>query len=181
MLRDRLKQTLRHIGIPAQDHAVLELLPLIYVAWADGKMENVQRDRIHAFAVKHFDLGPQGFRVLESWLRSPPSREYIAEGLHGLYRLACAPDDGEVELTDLPELLAYAEGIARTVAHALDRPEAVTERQEQALEEIARELHIDHGMSWAKLLRELSSEQANQQAGQAQFTSTPLPVPVSQA
>ena len=32
------------------------------------------------------------------------------------------------------------------------------ESEEAALEEIARALHIEHGESWAKLLRELSAE-----------------------
>ena len=41
------------------------------------------------------------------------------------------------------------------VAKALDHPESVSTRADNALEEIARELHIDHGESWAKLLKAL--------------------------
>jgi len=60
-----------------------------------------------------------------------------------------------VNFSELPALLSYAEGIARSTAKALDQPTAVSANQDVALEEIARELHIDHGESWAKLLVEL--------------------------
>lgn len=155
MQRDLLKKKLHHLGIPPEDYRVLKLLPLIYVAWADGKMERVRKDRIHAFAAKHYDISPRGSAVLDQWLTSPPTHEYISEGLHDLYLLALAGDDMEVDFSELPALLSYAEGVARTTAAALDRPESVTAAADVALEEIARELHIEHGQSWAKLLRSL--------------------------
>jgi len=49
----------------------------------------------------------------------------------------------------------YAERIARSTADALDQPTSVTAEEEDALVEIARELHIDRGESWSELLREL--------------------------
>ncbi len=156
MQRDRLKQAIKHIGIPPEDYAVIKLLPLIYVAWVDGKMEKVKKDRIHDFAVKQYDLSPKGFAILNHWLETPPTHEYIAEGLHDIYLLASAADDMEVDFSELPALLSYAEGIARTTAEALDRPEAVTNAADTALEEIAKELHIEHGKSWGKLLKELA-------------------------
>jgi hypothetical protein len=56
---------------------------------------------------------------------------------------------------ELPSLLSYAEGIARSTANAMDQPEAVSPGEDRALQEIARELHVDHGKSWARLLKEL--------------------------
>jgi hypothetical protein len=60
--------------------------------------------------------------------------------------------DLEVDFSELPALLSYAEGIARSTARALDQPEAVSPNAERALDESARELHIDHGESWGRLL-----------------------------
>ncbi len=37
----------------------------------------------------------------------------------------------------------------------MDQPEAVSLDEDSALEDIARELGIDHGESWAKLLEKL--------------------------
>ncbi len=156
MQRDKLKRSLERLGIPLADYRVLKLLPLIYVAWADGKMEGVKRDRIHHFASRQYDLSAAGVAVLDRWLTERPSHAYVTEGLHDIFFLAKAEDDMEVDFSELPALLAYAESIARSTAVGLDRPEAVSPDADKALEEIARELGIDHGESWGKLLGELS-------------------------
>jgi len=153
---DRLARSFARLGIPARDYEVLKLLPLIYVAWADGKMESVKKERIQYYAAGQYNLSPAGVAVLDLWLSKRPTHEYIAEGLHDIYALALADDDLEVNFSELPALLSYAEAIARSTAAALDQPAAISSRADLALEEIARELHIDHGESWAKLLHELS-------------------------
>lgn len=149
-------RSFERLGIPARDYRVLKLLPLIYVAWADGKMEHVKRERIEYYAAGEYDLSPAGAAVLTGWLTKRPTHAYIAEGLHDIYSLALADDDTEVNFSELPALLSYAEAIARSTARALDQPAAVSADADRVLEEIARELHIDHGESWAKLLDELS-------------------------
>jgi len=157
MQRDTMRSSLEHLGISPRDHRVLKLLPLIYVAWADGKMELVKKDRILNYAAQEYDLSPAGAAVLNRWLSERPTHEYIAEGLHDIYRLARGGDDTEVDFSELPSILAYSEAIARSTAEALDEPAAVSTGADRALEEIARELHVDHGESWAKLLTELGS------------------------
>jgi hypothetical protein len=92
---------------------------------------------------------------LNRWLTERPTHEYVVEALRDIYFLAQAKDDGEIDLSELPSLLAYAEGVARSTAKALDQPSTVLPSEDRALEEIARELHVDHGESWAKLLKEL--------------------------
>ena len=65
MQRDKMKKSLERLGVPVDDYRVLKLLPLIYVAWADGKMERVKRDRIHYFASREYELSAAGVAVLE--------------------------------------------------------------------------------------------------------------------
>jgi hypothetical protein len=155
MEHDRMKRSLGHLGIPVADYRVLKLLPLIYVAWADGKMDLVKRERIHAFAAQEYDLSAAGVAVLERWLTRRPAPEYISEGLHDIFLLATAEDDMEVDFSELPGLLAYAERIADNTGTALNREREASACTERALEDVAHELHIDHGESWATLLNEL--------------------------
>ena len=155
MLRDKLRRSLAHLEISPADYRVLKLLPMIYVAWADGRMEQVERDRIHSFAATAYDLSPAAAALLQRWLTKCPSHEYIVEGLSDIYASALAQDDADVDLSELPGLLSYAEAIARSTANALDQPSAVTEAEENALAEIARLLHVDHGLSWARVLEGL--------------------------
>lgn len=155
---DRMSDSLRRLQIQPSDYRVLKLLPLIYVAWADGKMEDVKKERIHSHAAREYDLSAEGMAVLDRWLSERPTHQYIAEGLHDIFFLASAPDDMEVDFSELPALLSYAEGIARSTGAALDQPGAVSPKADLALEEIARDLHIDHGESWGRLLKELKAK-----------------------
>lgn len=150
-----VKRDLLSLGIDPEDYRVLKLLPLVYVAWADGRMENVERERIVHLARTHFKIGESGTRVLERWLSRPPSREYIERGLMDLLALAWQPDVLEIELSDFQELLSHAELIARSTAQALDAPWAVGAAEERALADIAQRLGVNNGVSWASLLREL--------------------------
>ena len=155
MLRDRLRSSLKHLGINNSNYRVLKLLPLVYVAWADGRIEAEQERRLLGLAHNHFQIGEQGEALLRQWIRERPSKEYVREGLRDILLLAQAPDDWNFEVEELPGLLAYAEAIARTTAEAMDAPTAVDPQEEEALRVIARELGVDDGESWAQLISEL--------------------------
>jgi hypothetical protein len=154
-----IKRDLVALGIDPEDYGVLRLLPLVYVAWADGKMEWVERDRILQLAHERFAIGGRAALVLEGWLRTRPSLAYIRHGLRDLLGLALAKGELEIGVEELPTLLAHAETIARSTAAALDSPWAVTPEEEAALAEIAALLCVDNGVSWASVLRELDYEQ----------------------
>ena len=152
-----VKKDLLALGIDPENYRVLKLLPLVYVAWADGRMENVERERIVALARDHFRIGESGAQLLEYWLAAPLPPGYVERGLRDLLTLAFSPEEFEIDVDDLPQLLAYAEAIARTTAAALDAPWAISQDEEAALAQVARLLRVDNGMSWAALLRELDS------------------------
>ena len=155
MQLDRLEKTLKHLGLGQSNYKVLKLLPLVYVAWAEGKLTPERARRLIDLAHERFRIGPDGERVLVGWLTRRPDKKYFEEGLHDLVLLAYAPDEWEFDVEELPGLLAHSEAIARTTATAMDAPTSVTDGEEQALADIARELGVDDGESWARLLREL--------------------------
>jgi hypothetical protein len=158
-----IKRSLLALGIDPGDYQVLKLLPLVFVAWADGTMEPIERDRLIRLARDHHHVGEAGLSVLEDWIRWPPPLAYIRRGMRHLLALALAPDELEIDLEDLRDLLAQAEFIARTTSVAPDSPFAVGPEEERALAEIAHTLHVDNGMSWASLLRELDSSPVHRQ------------------
>jgi hypothetical protein len=152
-----MEKALKHLGIRASNYKVLKLLPLVYVAWASGPITPERKQRLVDLAHNHFAIGEDGERILRGWLSERPSLAYIREGLHDILLLARAADESEFELEELPGLLAHAEAIARTTARAMDAPDSVTAAEEKALANIARELRIDDGESWAALIRELDA------------------------
>jgi len=157
MLRDRMQQTLHRLGLGPSSYKVLKLLPLVYVAWSTGTIAAERVERLVDLAHNHFAIGPDGERVLRSWLTQRPDAKYFREGLHDILLLAHAPDEWAFEVDELAGLLAYSEAIARTTAAAMDAPSSVTPEQERALAEVARELEVNDGESWAALLHELGA------------------------
>jgi hypothetical protein len=155
MQHDQLRTTLKHLRIDPSNYKVLKLLPLVYVAWTSGTMSRERADRLIYLAHYHFAIGAGGEHILRGWLLERPDRAYFMEGLHDVLLLARAPDEWAFDVSELPGLLAFSEAIARTTAEAMDAPSAVTAAEESALVEIARELRVDNGESWAALLREL--------------------------
>jgi hypothetical protein len=163
-----LSKTLEALGITPGNYRALLLLPLVYVAWADRKMEDVEVDRIHQIAKHRLYMRDDAMAIVKGWLTKAPDKEHFLAGLQELFLLA-QTEQGEplVDSEDLQELLLHAEAIARATADALDSPTAVTVEEEEALTDIARILGVDNGRSWRRLLDELDAGPASIHAGRA--------------
>lgn len=153
-----LKESLGALGFTSGNYRVLMLLPLVYVAWADGKMDEAEIERIDEIAKTRFHLGAKGLAILDHWLAKCPTKEYFDEGMQSLLLLAQS-EDGEplVHPEELHDLLVHCESIARASGHALDVPTGVSKDEEAALVEIAWLLGVDNGVSWGRLLNELDA------------------------
>lgn len=66
------------LGITAESLAALGLVPLVWVAWADGEVAAKERDRIVAMA-QAAGIEPQNGRypLLEHWLKRRPAPEMV--------------------------------------------------------------------------------------------------------
>ncbi len=155
-----MRTSLRHLGINDANYKVLKLLPLVYVAWAKGEIEPERQRRILHLGHNHFAIGEQGEKLLRAWMKERPSKAFFMEGLHDVLRLARSGDEWGFDVDELQRLLAHSEAIARTTAEAMDAPTSVTPEEDRALAEVARELRVDDGESWAALLRELDGAAA---------------------
>lgn len=157
MQRDRFASSLRHLGLDDSNYQALELLPLVYVAWASGSITPERQARLLDLARDHFDVGEAGERVLLGWLHERPTPAYFRDGLHELLLVARAPDDWAVDSEQLPSLIAYSEAVARANAGAMDAPSSVSESEQQALRELNELLEVDEGVPWAAVLRGLEA------------------------
>lgn len=161
-----IKSSLEALGITPRNYRVLMLLPLVYVAWADNRMDDVEIAVIDEIAKDRFLLDMKGLEVLDRWLNAPIPREIFDEAMLTLFLMA-QTETGEplVHAEDLHELLLHAEAVARATAKSLDSPTNVSSEEEAALAEIAGMLHIDNGVSWRRLLDELDAGPASVAAG----------------
>jgi hypothetical protein len=147
-----LERLLSGLGLTRSTYRALLLLPLVYVAWADGNVQNVERELILKFAGTRLHLTTETMKVIEGWLEKAPTKEYIESGLQGLLGIALDESMLEVDVSELPDLVVHAEALAAATAETLHDPTSVTPEEEEALAEIAALLQVDSGSSWKSVL-----------------------------
>jgi hypothetical protein len=73
MTDDAVLDKLVELGLNGKTVAALSLVPLISVAWADGAIQDNERDAIlHGAAGKGLEVGTPGHALLSKWLASKP-------------------------------------------------------------------------------------------------------------
>ncbi len=122
------------------------MLLLIQVAWADGEVQAAERTVIESLAVHHFELGDEGQRLLNNWLRYPPTATYLQKGREALMLVAQRDGDGLDEEV-LHDVLKLSKKVAKA-AGGLFGIGAVSSSEGEALKEIAAALKIDAGTSF---------------------------------
>jgi len=85
-----LDDTLRSLGVPPETPRALAMLPLVEVAWADGIVQDEEREAIVRLAAEHYQLGEDGTLLLETWLTHRPSASYLTRGRDTLLALVRA-------------------------------------------------------------------------------------------
>jgi hypothetical protein len=70
-----LLQQLHHLGIDRRNLRALPLLPLVEVAWADGRIQDAERGYIEQKAVEH-KLSEEDRLMLGNWFSHQPSLGY---------------------------------------------------------------------------------------------------------
>ena len=79
MSDDGILDQLAALGLRGNTVAALSLVPLIAVAWADGKIQDNEREAILAGADKKgLSKGSPGHALLESWLASQPDDSLLS-------------------------------------------------------------------------------------------------------
>lgn len=82
--RYKLSDRVRELGFEGDAERVFDLLPLVHVAWADGKVQQGERAMILNLLRVRGVRGGSAFTVLEALLEKRPSREYLDESLEVL-------------------------------------------------------------------------------------------------
>ncbi len=83
-----LAAELRALGFDSERARVLDLLPLIWVAWSDGKIQRNERARIlEILRVRGIAPGSSCWDLIETLLETRPSDAYLEAALDALSRL----------------------------------------------------------------------------------------------
>jgi hypothetical protein len=142
-----LAAALKALGMDEASYRALPLLPLVQVAWADGHMQERERELILRLAEERYALEDEGRRLLKNWLLHPPSREYARRGQKVLAALCARERHEDIS----PEVLSDVIDLAKEVAEAAGGffgLRRVAAPEAEAIEEIATALSIAHHRAW---------------------------------
>ena len=146
MTDEELIAELRTMGIDAESHKVIALLPLVQVAWADGTIQPAERKLIFQIAEENdMFIGDAG-RILDSWLNNHPTEAYVVHGRKLLVELAQRESGrlGEtISLSTLDEVLAFCESVALAAGGLFGILWTIDKRERIAIREIAHALDVD--------------------------------------
>jgi hypothetical protein len=133
---EALLDRLIELGIGPETLAALELVPLVVVAWADGRVQPEEREAIIAFA-KAAGIQPQDGRypLLEHWLKRRPRAEAIEAWKHYVKDLCQRLDCQESERLQ-NELLGRARKVAQATGGFLGFGEKVSPAERSVLDEL---------------------------------------------
>jgi tellurite resistance protein len=114
---------LQKLGFTPETVALLPLVPVVQVAWADGNVATAERDAIRTLArTRGITDGSAAFHQLDAWLADRPAPEVFSGATRLIRAILDAPAaeerrpgvpvDREQKHLSADELVAYCESIA---------------------------------------------------------------------
>jgi tellurite resistance protein len=145
---------LKELRVPREAYRVVSLLPLVYVAWADGKIQKGERELILRIARERGMLDDGGEEALARWLSEPPSRQQLKADLAVLNELARSDRTLQEEFGADEEqlLLAWCQDVADAAGGLLGLKSARTDAERAALKTIASALDMNSATQWRAAL-----------------------------
>src|SRR5687768_3626351 len=107
-----IEATLKELGVDKPAAKVVGPLPLVYVAWADGKIQKAEREQIMHAASELGWLENGGEAVLDRWLTTRPTAEQVQSGVSLLNHFAKDHAHEHLDADDLHLLLLLCKDVA---------------------------------------------------------------------
>jgi tellurite resistance protein len=145
---------LKELRLPREAYRMVSLLPLVYVAWADGKIQSQERALILSIARERGLLAHGGEQALERWLADRPSQQQLKADIAALNELARSDRAWAAEFGADEEqlLLAWCQDVADAAGGLLGLRDARRDAEHEALKIIASALDIRSAKQWRAAL-----------------------------
>ena len=134
-----LLQDLEELGFTPDTIALLPLVPIVQVAWAEGGVSDAERRLIVEFArARNIGAGSEADRQLTEWLERRPSDQVFAKAMRLVRAMLDNPGDMPSQVS-ADELIASSERIAAASGGLLGIGR-ISAGERAALEQIAHAL-----------------------------------------
>ncbi|MCB9685507.1 MAG: hypothetical protein H6738_21100 [Alphaproteobacteria bacterium] len=136
-----LTSSLAALGLDRTNWRAVSLLPLVEVAWADGRVQKAERDLLVEVARRRgFEPGAA---FLERWMRRrPPKATFLAARTLLMHLWARAGQTEAPQPQTLDELLDLCQQVAESAGGLFGLAFTVSRSEREAMEEIASSLRL---------------------------------------
>ena len=149
-------EELEALGLNAENYRALVLLPLIQVAWSDGKIQGPEKELILEVAEEGGLIDGTSRSVVEKWLEDRPTSTAMVRGAHVLVALARLSEDDSsastVTVNTLSDILEFSHQVAEAAGGMFGLAESISRSELHALEQIGRALQVHTGNTWLDIL-----------------------------
>jgi len=165
---------LHSLGIDEENLSAVVLLPLVEVAWADGRIQAQERALIEEKAADLLSLDGEGARLLEDWLRFRPNAKTLARARHVVAALGSRPERERIPSVD--EIVPLCEAVAKAAGGLFNRFFTVTASERAAIRGIAETLAEPGTLLPRDLLPEHRETEEDEEDQPTEITQMPLRV-----
>lgn len=139
----QLLRTLKEFGLNEHNYKAICLLPLVEVAWADGKIQDAERAFIRDIAEGHELLGRGGQEVVDQWLASKPDADFYVRGRELLVKLAFRKRGlgAEIPKRAVDSVVDFCSLVAESAGGLFDLYWTVSASEKKAIRLIAEHLN----------------------------------------
>ena len=135
----QMLEQLEELGFTPDTIALLPLIPVLQVAWAEAGISTAERKAILALArARGIAEGSAADHQLKAWLDQRPSDDTFRKGMRLIAAMVEHPERGHADIT-ADDLLKYCEEIAHA-SGGLFGIGAVSAEEQAAMQQIAAEL-----------------------------------------
>jgi len=128
-----INERIEDMGLGEDAELLLMLLPLIHVAWADDVVHTAEMNYIRGVADAS-NISAQGQQVLDGWLETTPTGEYVQKGMDLIRELA---QRGDVSPDKLQEIIRDSKKVAEASGGLFNTLYTVNPAEKSLIAEIA--------------------------------------------
>jgi hypothetical protein len=140
----KILEDLHELGYTRDTVGLLHLLPLVRIAWAEGKITQAERDLIfEAARARGVEPGTPAYETLTDWLNRRPSEKFFDKTMQVIQALLEVLPEKEVE-TSKRDMLSYCTRVAEASGGILGLGRKIDRNERAAIEQVAKMLEQSH-------------------------------------